>query len=127
MKYFIANVFVWSLIISQPVFAANADYTNRHNTTNACELFAKDAYQAADNFDGGVVLKDILDLIDGSPVSDSKKHRAFQAIQFVWKNQLGNPVMAYTLAMGICLEPKKEMAPLDDLWITSPRTSKEYF
>ena len=127
MKFLIANVIVWLFIISQSVFAGNADYTNRHNTTNACELFAKDAYQAADNFDDGVVLKDILDLIDGSPVSEGKKHRAFQAIQFVWKNQIGNPVMAYTLAMGICLEPKKEMAPADDPWITSPRTNKEYF
>ena len=127
MKFLITNVIVWSFIISQSVFAGNADYTNRHNTTNACELFAKDAYQAADNFDDGVVLKDILDLIDGSPVSEGKKHRAFQAIQFVWKNQIGNPVMAYTLAMGICLEPKKEMAPADDPWITSPRTNKEYF
>jgi len=36
-------------------------------------------------------------------------------------------VMAYTLALGICLEPKKNMAPLDEPWITSPRTSKEYF
>ena len=127
MKYFIANVIVWSLILFQPVFAGKADYTNRHFKANACELFAKDAYQAADNFDRGVALKDILDLIDGSPVSDSKKHRVFQAIQFVWKNQLDNPVMAYTLAMGICLEPKKEMAPLDEPWVTSPRTSKEYF
>jgi hypothetical protein len=127
MKNYIANVIAWSFIISQSVFAGNADYTNRHNTANACELFAKDAYQAADNFDDGVVLKDILDLIDSSPVSEGKKHRAFQAIQFVWKNQIGNPVMAYTLAMGICLEPKKEMAPADDLWITSPRTNREYF
>jgi len=127
MKILIANVFIWLLIIAQPVFAGNADYTNRKNTANACELFAKDAYQAADNLGDGVALRDILDLIDGSPVSESKKHRAFQAIQFVWKNQLKNPVMAYTLAMGICLEPKKEMAPLDEPWITSPRTSKEYF
>jgi len=111
----------------QSAYAGNADYTNRHNTVIACELFAKAAYQAADNFNDGVVLNDILNLIDGSPVSDSKKHRAFQAIQFVWKNQLANPVMAYTLAMGTCLEPKKEMAPLDEPWITSPRTSKEYF
>lgn len=127
MKYLIANTIVGLLIISQPVFAGNVDYTNRHNTVTACELFAKNAYQAADNFGHGVVLEDILDLIDGSPVSDGKKHRAFQAIQFVWKNQLSNPVMAYTLAMGICLEPKKEMAPVDEPWITSPRTSKEYF
>ncbi len=127
MKYLIANIIVGLLIISQPVFAGNADYTNSHNTVNACELFAKDAYQASDNFNDGVVLNDILNLVDGSPVSDSKKHRAFQAIQFVWKNQLANPVMAYTLAMGTCLEPKKEMAPLDEPWITSPRTSKEYF
>ena len=127
MKYLIANAIVGLLIISQPVFAGNVDYTNRRNTVIACELFAKDAYQAADNFGHGIVLEDILDLIDGSPVSDGKKNRAFQAIQFVWKNQLGNPVMAYTLAMGICLEPKKEMAPVDEPWITSPRTSKEYF
>ncbi len=127
MKFLITNVIVWSFIMSQSVYAGNADYTNRHNTVIACELFAKDAYQAADNFNDGVVLNDILNLIDGSPVSDSKKHRAFQAIQFVWKNQLANPVMAYTLAMGTCLEPKKEMAPLDEPWITSPRTSKEYF
>jgi len=127
MKFLIANVIVLSFIISQPVHAGNADYTNRHNTVNACELFASDAYQAADNFGHGIVLGDILDLIDGSPVSDGKKHRAFQAIQFVWKNQLGNPVMAYSLAMGICLKPKKEMAPIDEPWITSPRTNKEYF
>jgi len=127
MKVFITNVFIWSLIISQTVFAVNADYTNRKNTANACELFAKDAYQAADNLGHGVTLSDILDLIDGLPISEGKKHRAFQAIQFVWKNQLHNPVMAYTLAMGICLEPKKEMAPVDEPWITSPRTSKYYF
>ena len=127
MKFLITNVIVWSLIVSQLVYAGNADYTNRHNTVIACELFAKDAYQAADNFAHSVVLEDILDLIDGSPVSEGKKHRAFQAIQFVWKNQLDNPVMAYTLAMGICLEPKKVMAPLDEPWITSPRTSKEHF
>jgi len=127
MKILISNIIVWSLITAQPVFAGNADYTNRKNTTIACELFAKDAYQAADNLGDGVALRDILDLIDGSPVSESKKHRAFQAIQFVWKNQLKNSVMAYTLAMGLCLEPKKEMAPVDEPWITSPRTSKEYF
>ena len=127
MKFLITNVIVWSFIMSQSVYAGNADYTNRHNTVIACELFATAAYQAADNFNDGVVLNDILNLIDGSPVSDSKKHRAFQAIQFVWKNQLANPVMAYTLAMGTCLEPKKEMAPLDEPWITSPRTSKEFF
>jgi hypothetical protein len=127
MKVLFANVFIWSLIISQAVFAGNVDYTNRKNTVNACELFAKDAYQAADNFGHGVTLGDILDLIDSSPVSEDAKHRALQAIQFVWKNQLNNPVMAYTLAMGICLVPKKAMAPIDEPWITSPRTSREYF
>jgi hypothetical protein len=127
MKYLIANAIVGLLIITQPVFAGDVDYTNRHNTVIACELFAKDAYQAADNFGHGVVLDDILDLVDASPVSVGKKQRAFQAIQFVWKNQLDNPVMSYTLAMGICLEPKKVMAPVDEPWITSPRTSKEYF
>jgi hypothetical protein len=55
------------------------------------------------------------------------KHRAFQAIQLVWKNQLDNPALAYSLAMGLCLKPKQEMAPIDDSWVTSPRTSREFF
>ena len=55
------------------------------------------------------------------------KHRAFKAIQLVWKNQLDNPALAYSLAMGLCLKPKEEMAPIDDLWVTSPRTSREFF
>lgn len=116
-----------TLFFFSPQSVHSADYTNRNNKANACELFATDAYQASDNFSHGVALKDILNLIEGSPVSNSKKHRALQAIQFVWKNQLDNPVMAYSLAMGTCLEPKTAMVPLDDLWITSPRTSREYY
>ncbi len=116
-----------TLLLFSPQNIHAADYTNRHNKANACELFANEAYQASDNFSRGTALSDILNLIDGSPVSDSRKHRAFQAIQFVWKNQIDNPIMAYSLAMGTCLEPKTAMAPLDDLWITSPRTSREYY
>lgn len=127
MKYVIANIVIWTLMLVQSASGQSADYTNRNYTTNACELFAKDAYQAADNFSNGVLLQDILELIDGSPVDENKKHRAFQAIQFVWKNQLDNPSMAYTLAMGLCLKPKQEMAPLDEPWTISPRTSKEFF
>ena len=115
------------MIFARPAAGQGADYTGRNYTTNSCELFAYDAYQAADNLDHGVALPDILELIDGAPVSDSEKHRAFQAIQFVWKNRLDNPVLAYTLAMGLCLKPKQEMAPIDEPWLTSPRTAREHF
>lgn len=127
MKNNIANIIAWSLLIVQPTWGQDIDYTGRSYIMNACELFATDAYQAADNFNNGVVLQDILKLIEGSPVSDDKKHRAFQAIQLVWKNQLENPLMAYTLAMGLCLKPKDKMAPMDEPWLISPRTIKGYY
>ena len=103
------------------------DYTNRNYTTYSCELFATDAYQAADNYSRGVVLQDVLELIEGVPVAESMKQRVFQAIQFVWKNQLDNPTLAYSLAMGLCLKPKQVMAPIDEPWVTSPRSSREFF
>ncbi len=129
MKYKsrIANLIVWLLFITQPAMGQGIDYTTRNFTAGSCELFAKDAYQAADTYRRGVVLQDVLELIESANVADSMKHRAFQAIQFVWKNRIDNSVLAYNLAMGLCLKPKQEMAPMDDPWITSPRTSKEFF
>jgi hypothetical protein len=118
---FIIFIAGW-LIPVQPALAQETDYTNRAYTTHACELFAGDAYHAADNYSRGVVLADLLDLMNTSPVSSTRKNRAFQAIQFVWKNQLDNPVLAYTLAMGLCLKPRDKMAPIDEPWVVSPRT-----
>ena len=115
------------MMIAIPAAGQDTDYTSRNFTTNSCKLFANDAYQAADNLGRGVRLSQLLELVDGSPVSDSEKYRAFQAIQFVWKNQLDNPVLASTLAMGLCLKPKQEMAPIDEPWLTSPRTNREHF
>jgi len=122
MKPLISVLLIWFLLIAHPAAGEGIDYTNRNYTTTACELFARDAWQAADNFNNGVELQVILELIEGSPVSVSQKHRAFQAIQLVWNNQLDNPVLAYTVAMGLCLKPKHEMAPMDEPWVTSPRT-----
>ncbi|MEE8321269.1 MAG: hypothetical protein V3R68_05450 [Gammaproteobacteria bacterium] len=128
MKLMITILLEWFLILfSQPVWANEVDYTSREYDAIPCELFARDAYQASDNLSHGVALQDLLEFIENAPVSDNEKQRAFQAIQFVWKNQLDNSQMAYALAMGICLKPKKEMAPLSEPWITSPRTSREYF
>lgn len=111
-----------------PVFGQGLDYTTRNLLTHSCEAFASDAYQAANSYGrGGVVLQDVLESIESAKVANSMKHRAFQAIQFVWKNQLDNPTLAYSLAMGLCLKPKKEMAPMDEPWITSLRTSREFF
>jgi len=126
MKPLLTLLSIW-LLISQTATADGVDYTNRNYTTSSCELFAKDAYQAADNFVNGVALQDILELIESAPVSDSQKHRAFQAIQLVWNNQLDNPVLAYTVAMGLCLKPKEKMAPMDEPWLTSPRTISGHF
>ncbi len=123
----IANLIVWLLLITQPVMGQGIDYTARNYTTYSCQLFAKDAYFAAYTYKDGVVLQDVLELIEHAPVSETMKHRVFQATQFVWKNQLDNPVLAQSLAMGLCLKPKQEMAPIDEPWLTSPRTSKEFF
>ncbi len=129
MKYRnrIANLIVWTIFLVQPVMGQGTDYTNRNYTVDSCELFAEDAYQAANTYRHGAVLQDMLELIENAQVADSMKHRAFQAIQFVWKNRLDNAVLAYSLAMGLCLKPKQIMAPMDEPWITSPRTSKEFF
>ena len=127
MKQVIALLTVWFYVFAQPVWGQGGNYTNRNNLTASCELFAKDAYQASVNLGSGVKLQSLLELIEAAPVSYNQKHRAFQAIQLVWKNQLDNPLMAYSLAMGLCLKPKQEMAPIAEPWLVSPRTIREYF
>ena len=127
MKHITDVLIVWSLIIAQSAHAVEADYTGRNYVLPACELFASDTAQAADNFSNGVALPKLLELIESAPVSAEDKDRAFQAIQLVWKDQLNNPVLAYTVAMGLCLKPKEVMAPMDEPWVTSPRTSRENF
>lgn len=129
MKYSIriANLTIWLLLIAQPVLGQGIDYTTRNYSARYCKSFAHDAYQAASTYSQGAKLQDVLDTIENANVTDSMKHRSFQAIQFVWKNQLDNAVLAYSLALGLCLKPKYFMAPMDDPWITSPRTSKEFF
>ncbi len=116
--------YIFLLLISSSALAA--DFTNRRNLVNACQLFAIDAYQASVQFQHGVALPDLLEVIDSILIPDSTKQRAAQAIQFVWDNQITDQTLAYALAMGICLEPKKEMPPADP-WLASFRTSKEYF
>ncbi|MFT5395259.1 MAG: hypothetical protein ACI85N_000443 [Gammaproteobacteria bacterium] len=123
----IANLLVWLIFIASSAQGQGIDYTMRSYTTQSCELFANDAYHAANTFKRGVVLHDLLESINAVSVADSMKHRAFQAVQLVWKNQLDNPTLAYSLAMGLCLKPKKEMAPIDEPWVSSLRTSKEFF
>jgi len=112
------------------VFTAHAnetDYTTRNFTIASCELFANDVYHAAYSFTSGDQLTEVLKLIDQMPIADSRKNRLFQAIQFVWKHKFDNPVLAQSIAMGLCLKPKQVMAPMDEPWITSPRTSKDFF
>jgi hypothetical protein len=127
MKLFTTLLAVWLLLIARSAPAGGVDYTGRNYTTTSCELFAQDAWQAAHNFNSGVLLDELLAMVEGAPVSDSQKHRAFQAIQLVWNNQLDNPVLAYTVAMGLCLKPRENMAPMDEPWVTSPRTISGHF
>lgn len=124
---FIISLIITYLMITQSVMGQGSDYTDRNSIVHACKLFAEEAYQASENFSQGVELQDVLSLVEGALIADSIKNRMFQAIQFVWKNQLNNPVMAYSLAMGLCLKPKKYMAPMDDPGFISFRTSREYF
>ncbi len=128
MKTLIAKLIVGLLLFNaQAVMGQGTDYTSRNYLIHSCKLFANDASKAAVTYRRGAVLQDILTLIDDAHIADSMKRRAFQAIQFVWKNQLDNSVLAHSLAMGLCLKPKQVMAPMDEPWITSPRTSKEFF
>lgn len=127
MNKLIANLIVWSFMLAQLVPAQGSDYMSRNYAAHSCKLFAQNAYQAADTLSHGDMLPDLLTFIDDAPVSDTEKQRAFQAIQFVWKNRVDNPLMAYSLAMGLCLKPKQEMSPMAEPWLTSPRTSRELF
>ncbi len=115
------------VVISDSAASANVDYTSRSYINTSCELFAKDASMAALNYLHGVTLEEVLDLVDQAPVSPAEKDRLFQAVQLVWNNRIDNSVLAYTVAMGLCLKPRQQMAPIDDPWVTSPRTiSGEY-
>ncbi len=127
MKILIASIITWSLILALPVSAGGGDYMSRNYSAYFCEPFARNAWRAAEIYRHGTSLPELLSFIDIAPVADSEKHRAFQAVQFVWKNRVDNPLMAYTLAMGLCLKPKQEMSPMAEPWLTSPRTSREHF
>ena len=127
MNRVLAILILNGVLAGSPAFGEGVDYTNRKYTIASCELFANDVYHAADGFARGDKLTDILKLMEKMPLADSKKHRLFQAVQFVWKNRLDNPVLARSIAMGLCLEPKHQMAPMDEPWVTSPRTNKEFF
>ncbi len=127
MKTVIATLLAGFLLIASDARAESVDYTSRSYLGHSCELFARDAMQAAGNFQRGVVLEDLIGLVAGAPAAESEKDRIFQAIELVWNNQLDNPVLAYTVAMGLCLKPRHEMAPMDEPWITSPRTISGHF
>lgn len=118
----LATLMLFLLIHVSNVLATGVDYTSRSYIDTSCELFARDASIAAINFRHGIELNQILVVVDDAPVSESEKDRVFQAIQLVWNNRIDNEVLAYSIAMGLCLKPKQQMAPLDEPWITSPRT-----
>ena len=100
------------------------NYTVRRLPPHACDLFAKDAYQAAEHRAAGADMELLIGSLQSASVADSMKERAFQAVQYVWAHEIDNPHLAYTLAMGACLKPRKEMSPMLEPWLTNPRTFK---
>lgn len=120
-----------SFLFTGTVRAAGISYTDQKLTNNACELFAKDAYQAAENYARGVELEQLLNLIESTPdsmVPASQKERIFQAIQLVYGRQIDNPIAASQIAMGVCLPARSELAPLENIYIgINPKLQKYYF
>ncbi|MEQ8289987.1 MAG: hypothetical protein RIB78_09700 [Gammaproteobacteria bacterium] len=127
MKNVLALLILLSGIHALPVYGQGVNYTSRNFTIAACKMFGNDAYIAASSYAHGEKLPDILELIEQAPLAENKKLRMFQAVQFVWKNQLDNPVLAKSIALGLCLKPKHLTAPMDEPFFTSPRTSKEFY
>ena len=101
-------------------------YTDQKNVDAACELFAHDAYQASEKYNEGIMKEELIDMLEVAPILDTIKNRAIEAIEYVWEYKLDNPVMAYSLAMGACLKPRSRMAPMDEPWDQSPRTTEEH-
>lgn len=126
MKTVIATI-IALLISATSVYGVDVNYTSRSYTQNACELFAHDVYQASSTYKFGIDLPKVLRSVENMTGAESKKHRAFEAIQFVWKNQLDNPTLAYSLALGLCLPPKRARVPLDQPYMIDPRTAKPFF
>lgn len=123
----IVNLTVCLMLFAPSLCAGNSNFMSRAYPAYFCEFFAWNAFQAAEILKQGVRLPEVLHYIENATVTEEEKDRAFQAVQFVWKNQFDNPQLAYTLAMGLCLQPKKEMSPMAEPWLTSPRTSREHF
>ncbi len=92
-----------------------ADYTNQNNVGHVCDLFAKDTVQASNAYKHGANLPHLLESFNVADVSEGQKDMASQAIAFVWKHQIDDPILAYILAMSACLKQKSVMAPSDDL------------
>ena len=112
-----------ALPVSSFVLAA-VDYTGRTLRIDACGLFAMDVIKATDHRIAGADMELLIKSIQSQNVAESMKERAFQAVQFAWAHELDDTQLAYTLAMGACLEPRTEMAPIMEPWRTNLRTLK---
>jgi len=126
-KYALVMKYLFTFLVITFAFFnvyAEVNYSDQKYDPNACELFAHDAEKASINFQRGVTLQTILKTIEHAPLTDSQKERVFQAVQFVYGNEIDNPVLAYQLAMGLCLQPRYYMSPQDDPWHTNPRMNK---
>ena len=119
----ISTVFILYLLFFSPQVKA-IDYTGGNIVPNSCDLFAKDAVRASWHYTNDANLSYLLDSVSTIP-DDTDRDRIGQAIQFVWKNQIRNSMVAYTVAMGACLSPRK-LPPSDDP-LRSYRSNAGYF
>lgn len=106
---------------------AQAEYTDRKYADHACKPFANEAAIVSAAYKQGIELEELLSWVPKTGISESQRTKIHEAIQLVYNNQMDNSSAAYSVAMGLCLEPRTHSAPLDGSYVTSPRTYKESY
>src|SRR3990167_3872093 len=97
------------------------DYTGRTLRIDACGLFAMDVIKATDHRIAGADMELLIKSIQSQNVAERMKDRAPQAGHVGWARGLVDTKLAYPLARGWCLEPRRKMALMVEPWPTNLR------
>ena len=85
-------------------------YVDGNYLPHACNGFAFAAeYVATEIRNQNYSLTDFTSSLDNSGISKEKREQIDEAIQWVYSNQINNPVVAKQIAMAICLGKKNKM------------------